>query len=360
MAWTDRVRTIGAQVRLYSDIGLATSTMLWGGDRITAIDVVEESPDYLIPRKVSETTVRLTNDLATNSDGWRGPTMSAVAVEDPADIVGRYMFVRVTDGTTVQGWVSVVDSVEATDDGATVHGLGLESLLDRTLDEAGLPTTFPTSKRMLNWILDAMVACGFPRSSIQRDGTTNPYLPAAWEADGSERVGDVIRALAGYMGCAVTVERGTSSPAIYEAMPIGDGNASSPYSWPEPCMSDRAGTLVLEDPVDGSSRELVLDRTVDGTASVSAPYSSLMSDSVANTIASALSLRLAPQWYALDAAGSPYHNGMGGVVDFLGEPVIASAGLAQIRSEKDMMIYRVEHHFDGGFSERLYGPVYDA
>jgi len=360
MAWTDRVRTIGAQVNLYSDIGLSDSAMLWESDRITSLDVVEESPEYLMPRRASETTVRLTNDFATNSDGYTGPTMSAVAVEDPAEMIGRFMLARVTDGETVQGWVSVVDSVEATDDGATVHGLGLETLLDRTLDEAGISTEFPTSEGMLDWMLDAMVACGFTRSSIQMDGSTNPYFPVAWEADGSERVGDVIRALAAYMNCAVTVERGTSSPAIYGALPFGDGDASNPYSWPEPCMSDRAGTLVLEDPVDGSSRELVLDGTVDGTASVSAPYSSLMSDSVASQIASLLALRLAPQWHVVDVAGAPYYNGLGGVIDYLGEPTIASGVVAALADVgKDMRIYRVEHHYDGGFSERLYGPVYE-
>lgn len=364
MAWSDTVRTVDASVGIFSDIARTSSVRSYGRDRILSIDITEEAPCVLLTRRISECTVRVTNDFATNSAGWRGPAMSAVAVEDPAAMVGMFMSVRLSCGTT-QLFQFVIDSVEATDDGATIHGLGLDSLLDKSFAEVGASSELTTSTLSMTWSLSLMEACGYVRSSIIYPSGFNSHCPRAYDLGEGASIRDALAGLQTWKGLVVGLTS-DGKGAVGEpssASGVGPG-AWSALGWPEPFMTDRVGTLVVKDPSTGTEQEVVLDATLSGRSEVSAPYTS----DIANMgmIQTWARRRLSDQWYSVEVTGDANLNSMnnaratGGTVVVpcsAGGTVAVYTDSGGVTRQVKLTALRVEHRYDGGFRQRLYGPV---
>lgn len=364
MAWSDTVRTVDASVGIFSDIARTSSVRSYGRDRILSIDITEEAPCVLLTRRISECTVRVTNDFRTNSAGWRGPAMSAVAVEDPAAMVGMFMSVRLSCGST-QLFHFVIDSVDASDDGAAIHGLGLDSLLDRSFAEVGVSSEVTTSTLCMTWSLSLMEACGYVRSSIIYPSGFNSHCPRAYDFGEGASIRGALVGLQTWKGLVVGL---TSDGKGAVGEPAGGGRVGpgswSALGWPEPFMTDRVGTLVVKDPSTGTEQEVVLDATLSGRSEVSAPFTSDMASM--GTLPAWARRRLSDQWYSVEVTGDAFLNAMNAASATGGTVVVpcSAGGTVAVYTDAGgtdrrvlMEALRVEHIYDGGFRQRLYGPV---
>lgn len=365
MAWSDTVRTVDAEVSIWSDIARTSQVRYYPQSRILSIDMTEEAPCVLLTRRISECTVRVTNDLATNSAGWRGPAMSAVAVEDPAAMVGKFLSVYLSCGYGQQ-FMFVIDSVEATDDGATIHGLGLDSLLDKSFAEVGMSSELTTSTLSMTWSLSLMEACGYVRSSIIYPTGFNSHCPRAYDFGEGASVREALAGLQTWKGLVVGLTS-DGKGAVGEPSTrggVGPGTWSA-LGWPEPFMTDRVGTLVVKDPSTGTEQEVVLDSTLSGRSEVSAPYTSDMASM--DMIQRWARRRLSDQWYSVEVTGDANLNSMNNARATGGTVVVpcSAGGTVAVYTDTggverwvQLMALRVEHRYDGGFRQRLYGPIY--
>lgn len=367
MAWSDAVRTVDADVSIWEDIARTSQVRYYPQNRILSIDITEEAPCVLLARRISECTVRVTNDFKTNSDGWRGPAMSAVAVEDPAAMVGQFMSVYLSCGYG-QRFMFVIDSVEATDDGASIHGLGLDSLLDKSFAEVGASSEVTTSTLCMTWSLSLMAACGYVRSSIIYPTGYNSHCPRAYDFGEGASIREALVGLQTWKGLVVGL---TSDGKGAVGEPSSSGGVLpgswSALGWPEPFMTDRVGTLVVKDPSTGTEQEVVLDATLSGRSEVSAPFTSDIADM--GMVQTWARRRLAEQWYSVEVTGDAALNSMNNA-RAAGELVVVpcSAGgtvatyidAGGVEQWVRIRALRVEHIYDGGFRQRLYGPIYTA
>jgi len=351
---------------LYSDIEMASGSQVryYDGSRILSLDIVEEAPCIGLARRVSECTLRITNDHMTNADGWKGPAMSAVNVEDAASMIGLFMRIIVTRGSPqVQArHAFIIDSVDADDDGATIHGLGVDSLLDKTFAETGLSTTLAAGTLMLTWTVVAMSTCGFTRSDILMSGASNTRQPREWVVDPSTKVGDVARGLMAYGGYAIGLQAYGSKGAI-EPMAVEENTRYiSALGWPEPYMTERKGTLIVKDPTDDTSQTITLDSSVGGTEEIEIPFSSDLTD--LSEIGAWAKRRLSDQWYSVDLIGDPFSLYMNKArstgIYATAWPVATWTDTSGETRKRRMLIQRIEHHYDGGLTQRVYGPLYDT
>ncbi len=351
---------------LYSDIEMASGSevVYYDGSRILSLDIVEEAPCIGMARRVSECTLRITNDHTTNADGWRGPAMSAVDVEDAASMIGLFMRIIVTRGSPqVQArHTFIIDSVDATDDGATIHGLGVDSLLDKTFAETGIATTLPARALMLTWTLNAMQSCGFTRNDILRSGVSNTRQPREWVVDPSTKVGDVARGFMAYGGNAIGLQAYGSKGAI-EPMAVEESTRYvGALGWPEPYMTERKGTLIVKDPTDDTSQTVTLDASVGGTEEIEIPFSSSMTDFT--EIQTWAKRRLSDQWYSVDMIGDPFflymNKSTSTGIYATAWPVATWTDGSGVTKMRRMLIQRIEHRYDGGLTQRVYGPLYDT
>ena len=361
MAWTDEARRVDIRVFRTDWPGGSGYSTLYTSGRIQSCVWTEEGNMVGTKRRVGDMTLRVTNDFATGTGdraGWRGPAMSAVQAEDPQALIGAVLSVGINaypeeSGYSAIGPVYKVDNVDASDDGATIHATGYDSCFDKTLEEVSGSTDYSrltTSTRPVTWCLNVMAACGWPRSSISYDNYTgyNAPLGTACQLDPQMTVADAVTGLLASSGRGYTVY----GRSIY----IGRMNQYSlkaytqPYGWPTPADSERYGLMVVTDPADGSSREVVLDSAVDGTLEVVVPYSAGMDLTALTAWAK---MRYADTLYSVDVAGAG-----AGWVSRQGLTVpVARWPDGSATKEQQMEVQRVEHRYDGGYREALTGTL---
>ena len=357
MAWTDDVRAVRVGIYKRNWPSASGGGVLYDGSRVQSCVWTEDANMVGTRRRVGDLTLRVTNDFAVGTGdraGWRGPAMSAVQAEDPQALIGARIDVTVDPGTaSIVGPVYKVDSVDASDDGATIHATGFDSCFDKTLEEVSGSTDYSrltTSTRPVTWCLNVMAACGWPRSSISYDNYTgyNAPLGTACQLDPQMTVADAVTGLLASSGRGYTT--------YWESIYIGRMDQTSsyaytqPYGWPTPADSERYGLMVVNDPADGSSREVTLDSTVDGTLEVTVPYSAGMD---LTTLTAWAKLRYADTLYSVDVAGA----GAGWLTrQGLTVPVARWPDGSATRQQW-MNVQRVEHRYDGGYRETLTGTL---
>ncbi len=376
MAWSDSVRNPHARATIFDDLLFTNRLFNFETSRILGVDVTEETPCIGLKRRVSECVLRVTNDLEPTGNVAfpKAPMMSAGGSEDVGTMAGKVLRVYIWEGDdTGEMWTGtyIIDSIEATDGGATIHGLGVESLLDRTFDEAGLSTTISRQPSM-TWMLNAMAACGFNRSSIRYLAGYNGRLPREWTVDGSMTVGEAVMGIAAYRGLVVGVTdtgvRGAILPPISNPYNIG----TVPWvtvgtEFPEPELTERYGTLIVKDPTDGTEQEATLDDTLGGRLEISVPFSSLLSVSQDSTDAGkeiyAWNRTHNDPWFSMSLPGDPDAIHANRVSDDnLAVSSITVEAYLQYQDEhyeyyRTYFIdaWQIEHRFDGGFSQRIRG-----
>lgn len=367
MAWRDPVRRPYAVARVFSDLSFGTRLVQWEEDRLLSIDVVEEAPCPCLKRRVSECSVRVTNDLKTNSDGVRVPVMGALGTDDPTAYIGKVLRVYIREGsTTDERWIGtyIVDGVEADDSGATLHALGVDSLMDRTFDEAGVSSAVTTSMKMGQWCKSMMAACGIRTTGMIYPSAFDAYFPGAYDFGGDANIYDSIVAVAGAYGYSVGFTDAGSVPTIAtqtSVLTYPDPLASMPFAmtgFVEPTQNDTFGRVVVKDPWSGTERTLDLGNGMDGTVYVSCPFSSRGG---ADSLAQFAISRYSP-WYRADLVGDPkkihantYDSDTEEIT--MPEAVLMKWGDPEEGTEFSMDAWRIEHRYEGGFSQRVYGPA---
>lgn len=360
MAWTDEARSVGIRIFKHAWPGGSGSTTIYS-NRVVSCVWTKEINMVGSKRRVGDMTLRVTNDFATGTGdraGWRGPAMSAVQAEDPQALIGAVVGVGLNTPATsatyyMSGVAYKVDSVDASDDGATIHATGYDSCFDRTLEEVSGSTDYSsltTSTRPLTWCLNVMAACGWPRGDISYTSYSggNSPLGAACQLDPQMTVADAVTGLLASSGRGYTVHN--RSIEITRMDIVGVEEYTQPYGWPTPMDSERYGLMVVSDPADGSSREVVLDSTVDGTLEVVVPYSAGMD---LTTLTSWAKLRYADTLYSVDVPGAK--AGDGGVPQ--ADVPVARWADGSATKQQLMRIQRVEHRYDGGYRETLTGTL---
>lgn len=367
MAWRDPVRRPYAVARVFSDLSFGTRLVQWEEDRLLSIDVVEEAPCPCLKRRVSECSVRVTNDLKTNSDGVRVPVMGALGTDDPTAYIGKVLRVYIREGsTTDERWIGtyIVDGVEADDSGATLHALGVDSLMDRTFDEAGVSSAVTTSMKMGQWCKSMMAACGVRTTGMLYPSAFDSRFPGAYDFGGGANIYDAVVAVAGGQCYAVGFTDAGSVPTIdymiFNSVHLADGG-SDPFpmtGFVEPSQSDTYGKVVVKDPWAGSEQTLDLGNGMDGTLYVDCPFSSVGSlDDLPDFAAS----RYSP-WFRADLVGDPkriHANNYDSSTGFISMPSPALTVWTSQGRHREMLLdaWRIEHRYEGGFSQRVYGPV---
>ena len=351
-SWTDPVRTIG--VAIMERVADNRTETLFDGSRILSATWIEEAAMLGMPRRLGELTVRVSNDFAVGTGdraGWRGPAMSAVKAEDPDAMVGKRLDVAVTiDGGSAyvySGTEYVVDSVEAGDSVAAVHAVGLDSCLDRTLDEAGVSASLAATTRPITWCKDAMAAAGWDRTRIHYTGSNSP-LGAACDLDGSMTVAEAVSGLLASSGRGYNVyQRDVYMTGMDTS---SSGTWTGAQGWPVPTNSVRYGHLEVEDPAAGSSRTVQLDATRTGSLKVVVPYSASMDLARLTAWAKA---RYSDTLYAVRVPGAN--------ADWVSKPSlyvpVARWSDGTATKQQWMNVQRVEHSYDGGYSETLTGTL---
>ena len=366
MAWRDPVRRPYAVARVFSDLTFNTRLVQWEEDRLLSIDVVEEAPCPCLKRRVSECSVRVTNDLATNADGVRVPVMGALGTDDPTAYIGKVLRVYIREGpTTDERWIGtyIVDGVEADDSGATLHALGVDSLMDRTFDEAGVSSAVTTSMKMGQWCKSMMAACGIRTTGMSYIPEFDVYFPGAYDFGGDANIYDAIVAVAGGQGFAVGFTDAGSVPTIgdqsFETEYADDSTkAFAMTGFVEPTQNDTYGKIVVKDPWAGSEQTLDLGNGMDGTLYVSAPFSSVGDVTVLPDLAAS---RCGP-WFRADLVGDPKRIHANFFESDTTSLLMPSPVLVKWTSQGRLMeagldAWRIEHRYEGGFSQRVYGPA---
>ena len=361
MAWTDEARRVDLKVYKMDWPGGSTYSTLYTSGRIQSCVWTEDANMLGTKRRLGDLTLCITNDFATGTGdraGWRGPAMSAVQAEDPQALIGTRIYVTVNPGyASIIGPMYKVDSIDASDDGATIHATGFDSCFDKTLEEVSGSTDYSrltTSTRPVTWCLNVMAACGWPRGDIQYENYTgyNAPLGTACQLDPQMTVADAVTGLLASSGRGYTVGHRLIS---IRRMALSSGQSTTfgytqPYGWPTPVDSERYGLMVVNDPVDGSSREAVLDSTVDGTLEVTVPYSASMDLTALTEWAR---MRYADTLYSVEVAGAGAGwSAMGNVFARVARWTDGSA-----TKEQSMLLQRVEHRYDGGYREALTGTL---
>ncbi len=346
------VRSPYARARFYDGLRSGTQVAQYDGSRILSASWTEEAPTFSRSRRLGDVTVRLSNDFGTNSDGWTGPAMSAVKAEDPEALVGTYLRLYVTAGMDVVPPRALVDQVQCDDSSVTVHGTFHDVLLDRTLDEAGVSGEIASGQDMVAWWEAAAEACGEQLTGSILDQSLS--APSALSLDGSTTVRRAMDMTLAYLGRAVSL----ATSRLY-AVPYTDvttvTNWYGAYTWPEPANTERYGTLVVNDPSDGSSQEATLDSTQEGTLEVDVAWSSTGTPSMSN-IATWARARHADQQYSAELPME-----LGAVYRELTNLRCASYvdGNGDTRYQT-MNVNRVEGRFDGGLSATVTGTLGDV
>lgn len=370
MAWRDPVRRPYAVARVFSDLSFGTRLVQWEEDRLLSIDVVEEAPCPCLKRRVSECSVRVTNDIKTNSDGVRVPVMGALGTDDPTAYIGKVLRVYIREGsTTDERWIGtyIVDGVEADDSGATLHALGVDSLMDRTFDEAGVSSAVTTSLKVGPWCKSMMAACGIRTTGMIYPSDLDVYFPGAYDFGSDSNVYDAVVAIAGAYGYAVGFTDAGSVPTIgplyFESKWADDEDLPFAMTgFVEPAQNDTYGKIVVKDPWAGTEQTFDPGTGLDGVLYVSVPFSSLGGlpagmDFIAES-------RGGP-WYRADLVGDPkrihasqYNADLGDiempspmVMRWVEGPEPDDYGFLE------MDAWRIEHRYEGGFSQRVYGPA---
>lgn len=365
MAWTDEARRLDIKVNRTSWPGSSGYSTLYTSKRIQSCVWTEDANMLGTKRRLGDLTLRITNDFATGTGdraGWRGPAMSAVQAEDPQALIGAVLEVGIKgdpsdSGYSLIGPVYKVDSVDASDDGATIHATGYDSCFDKTLEEVSGSTDYSrltATTRPVTWCLNVMAACGWPRGNIQYENYTgyNAPLGTACQLDPDMTVADAVTGLLASSGRAYTVGHQTIN-IRRTALSSGQSTTygyTQPYGWPTPVDSERYGLMVVHDPADGSSREVVLDSAVDGTLEVTVPYSAGMD---LTELTEWARMRYADTLYSVEVAGrGAGWSAMGNVFARVARWTDGSA-----TKEQSMLLQRVEHRYDGGYREALTGTL---
>lgn len=374
MAWSDDIRRPHARATVFSDLTFSTRVINYSSARILSVDITEEVPAIAIPRRVSDCSLRITNDFAEDeSMGGMVPALSAGGPEDLAGLIGMVLRIYMWEGTdTSATWTStyIIDGVEATDDGGTIHGLGVESLLDKTFEEAGLSPSISTSDTAMTWMLDAMAACGYRRASIRYPPNLDPAFPRAYTVDKTTPVGDVVRGVAAYLGLTVGMtdngSRGAILPPGSKPVEYGTFDYLPRTTFAEPVQTDTYGSLIIRDPTDGTSRTMDLGNGMAGVMEIEVPYSSDLTDTSFRSplwmIKDELGRRLGA-WHRVDLVGDPelvhanvYEETLDGPVN--GEPavILKTKQVSEyIYRSTAIDAWRIEHHYDGGFRQSVSG-----
>ena len=375
MAWRDTIRRPQARATVFSDLTFSTRVVNYSSSRILSVDITEEVPAIAIPRRVSECSLRITNDFAEDeSMGGMVPALSAGGSEDLAGLIGMVLRIYIWEGTdTSATWTStyIIDGVEATDDGGTIRGFGVESLLDKTFEEVGLSPSISTSDTAMTWMLDAMAACGYRRASIRYPPDLDPAFPRPYTVDKTTPVGDVVRGVAAYLGLTVGMTdsgaRGAILPPGSTSVEYGLFDYLPRTTFAEPVQTDTYGSLIIRDPTNGTSRTMDLNNGMTGVMEIEIPYSSDLTDMSFRSplwmIKDELGRRLGA-WHRVDLVGDPellhanvyFDEVLDGPVN--GEPAVVLK-TKQI-SEYGYMstaidAWRIEHHYDGGFRQSVSG-----
>lgn len=351
-SWTDPVRTIGVTIR--ERVADNHEETLFDSSRILSATWIEEAAMLGLPRRLGELTVRVSNDFAEGTGdraGWRGPAMSAVMAEDPGAMIGKRLDVAVSiDGGSTHGYSGteyVVDSVEAGDSEATVHAVGLDSCFDRTLDEVGASTSLTASTRMITWCMNTMAAAGWVRSRIHYTGG-NAQLGSACDLDGSLTVAEAVSGLLASSGRGYNVYQ--DHIYITGMDTSSSGKWTGAQGWPVPTNAVRYGYLEVEDPAAGSSRTVQLDATRAGSLKVVVPYSAEMDLTRLTAWAKA---RYSDTIYTVRVPGAD--------ADWVSKPSlyvpVARWSDGTATRQQWMNVQRVEHSYDGGYSETLTGTL---
>ena len=300
-------------------------------------------------------TLRLSNDFAEGTGdraGWRGPAVSAVLAEDPQEMVGKTAVPMLSlDGQSYASQGSyTIDDVRATSEDVTVHAVGEEAVLDKTLEQVSGTTDYTrltASTRPVTWSMNVMAAAGWSRSSISYSGG-NATLGAACQLDPSMTVAEAVSGLLASSGRGYVVASGHITISALDS--VLQSGWTGAYGWPVPETSERYGRMVVHDPASGSSREATLDESIEGTLEVTVPYSASMDLATLTAWAKA---RYADTIYSAEVPGS----GLGWSGYAVLEAPVARWASGSGQRQQWMRVQRIERHYDGGYRETLTGTL---